>query len=257
MPTPEALQLLERATFILRYAEQTKADMLALRSLPKGPVSLGLPPALAHVLTAPLVRQLGRDYPDIRLRIAENFSPTLETALTSGDVDLAIINGPVSVPNIDATPLLREAICVILPTDDTRLGGGVADVRSLRGVPLILAGIAKSGIRLELDVAATRAACQLNVVVEVESASVAKRLVLDGVGWTVHVAAVAVDEITDGRLRAVRLGGCFLQRSLVQCIGRPRSRATQVLGETIRDLVKRMSASGELLNCEAVETASE
>ena len=47
-PTDEAHLLLERAVFLLRYAEQIKADLLARQSAPRGPVAIGLSPGLAH-----------------------------------------------------------------------------------------------------------------------------------------------------------------------------------------------------------------
>lgn len=252
-PTAEALQLLERAMFILRYAEQTKAEMQALMQVPRGTVSLGLPPALAQCLCVPLVRRVANIYPEINLRLVEDFSPSLETKLTSGQVDLAIINGPTSLPGIDAHPLLREDICVILPFSDERLSEGLVTVEALANVPLILTGIAKSGIRLELEIAASRIKQDLNVIVEVESIAVAKKLVLDGVGWTVHVATTIEEEIAAQRLKAVVLEGCKLERFLATSIGRPQSRATRVLADSIRTLVRELTTGGDLANCELIE----
>src|SRR5690606_37861770 len=72
-PTQNALMLLERANFILRYAEQMKTDMQALHMQPEGQVTLGLSPGLAAFLTAPLAIALKRDYPGVRLKVVEVF----------------------------------------------------------------------------------------------------------------------------------------------------------------------------------------
>ena len=252
-PTNEALQLLERAMYLLRYAEQTKAEMQALRQVPKGSVSLGLPPALAQCMSVPLVTHIATTYPEISLRIVEDFSPSLETKLISGQIDLAIVNGPIFLPGIDAHPLLREAICVILPFSDERLSGRVVTVEALVGVPLILTGIAKSGIRLELEIATSRLEQPLNVIVEVESIAVAKKLVLAGFGWTVHVATTIANEIAAEQLKAIILDSCKLDRYLATSIGRPQSRAAQVLSDSIRGVVRDIAASGNWDNCELLD----
>jgi LysR family transcriptional regulator, nitrogen assimilation regulatory protein len=254
-PTAEALQLLERAMFLIRYADQTKAEMQAFGQVPKGAVSLGLPPALAQCLSVPLVAHVASAYPEISLRIVESFSPSLEKKLTSGQVDLAIINGPTTLPAIEAHPLLREAICVILPFSDERLMGDVVTVEALAGVPLVLTGIAKSGIRSELEIAASRRNQALNVVVEVESIAVAKKLVLNGIGWTVHVATTIADEMAVKSLKAVTLEGCKLERSLATSIGRPQSRATRALSDSIRCVARELIANGGLPNCELMDVA--
>ena len=46
-PTPEGVLLLERASALLRTAEQLKFDIAGLRRAPQGLVVLGLSPALA------------------------------------------------------------------------------------------------------------------------------------------------------------------------------------------------------------------
>src|ERR1700754_2803737 len=68
-PTEEALFLLERASFLLRYAEQMKQDMTARQRDPRGPVAVGLSPGLALLLAVPLTRAVHQRLPEVRLRI--------------------------------------------------------------------------------------------------------------------------------------------------------------------------------------------
>src|SRR4051794_37327791 len=55
-PTEEAKLLLERASFLLRYAEQMKTDLMEFRREPRGTVAIGLSPGLAQLLAVPLLR---------------------------------------------------------------------------------------------------------------------------------------------------------------------------------------------------------
>ena len=246
--TADASMLLERVTFLLRYAEQTKLDLASSSAIPRGPVALGLPPGVSPLLVGALLRRLRERYPEIYLKIIE--TARTHDRLTHGLVDLAIVNGPISSPDLEAIPLYSDAICAIVPFDETRIGGQRVDLRLLDGVPLILTGVQKSGIRLELETAAARANVTLCPVVEVESVAVAKLLIRDGVGWTVHFAAAVQDEVDAHLLRAVPIIGLRLHRYVAWAVGRPRSRAVRALAELLRELVRESVGAGIWPNTE-------
>ena len=252
--TAEAALLLERSTFILRYAEQMKSDMTALRTSPGGPVALGLSPGLAGLLTAPLMARLLRSSPGLRLRVVEDFSPALNDLLVRGGVDLAILNGPGPIADVEATRVLSDALCLILPFDDPNITGADIELRHLHELPLILTGIAKSGIRRQLELAAGSADVTIRCIVEVTSISVAKTLINAGVGWTVHYAAAVKDEIAGGTLRAVPIRGLRLERSVAVPLGRPRSNAVQLLYQQLIGLMREMVLTGEWPHAELAES---
>ncbi len=255
-PTPEAIQLLDRANFLLRYAEQLKFDMQRLRSAhPSGPVALGLSPGLAPILVAPLFERISRDFADIHLKIEEDFAPVLHDHLIHGIVDLAILNGSAYLANIESTPLLSEALCAIARHSDPRLGDLPIDIEELANVPLILTGIPKAGIRLELEPAAARAGVRLRPVIEVETINVARTLVERGAGWTVHFAAAVRNEIDAGILRATPIKGLNLQRSLGHSIGRPQSRAATTVAGLVLELVRDMVTNGDWANASLLPQA--
>jgi LysR family nitrogen assimilation transcriptional regulator len=241
--TAEGHLLLERATFLLSFADQIKIDIADLQASPRGPVVLGLPPALARIVVPPLVGAMRERYPDINLRIQESFSPALCDALEKGTIDFAVLSGPVvASPLIQMAPLLNEKICAVARIDDPIMPHGAMTVRDLQGLPLILTGVPMAGVRLALDRAACLAGVVLNVVVEVETAMVAAQLVKDGVGWTVHYAAAVAGEMDAGTLRAVPIEGLILRRYLAHPVLRSPSKATvsmiSLLRETVSSLVR-------------------
>jgi DNA-binding transcriptional LysR family regulator len=93
--TLEGELLLDRATFLLRYSDQIKVDIIDLQGAARGPVALGLPPALASVLVLPLTRAVRNQYPEIKLRVSESFSPSLSESLEQGVLDIAVLSGPI------------------------------------------------------------------------------------------------------------------------------------------------------------------
>ena len=242
--TPEGELLLERSTFLLHYTDQIKVDIMDLRGTPRGPVTLGLPPALASVMVPPLVRVLRKRYRDIRLRVIESFFPALCDALEQGTVDVAVLSGPiVSRPLIHTEPLLTEQLCAIGPADDVRLCASSLTVRQLDRVPLILTGLQNSGIRLALERATAKEDIYLDGVMEVESATVAAQRVKDGVGWTIHFASAVSRDIEAGVLRAVPLKGIKLERYLAHTTTRPPSAATVSLISLICETTQTLIAT--------------
>lgn len=249
-PTDEARLLLERALFLLRYVEQTKSDLLARQREPRGPVAIGLSPGLAQQLTVLLTKASLHYFPEVRLRIVEGFAPSLQTMLAQGEVDIALLIEPIERSNLSAMPMLKEQICLIGVPDDHRIQKARLTIRDLAGVPLVMTGLVKSGVRLELEAAAAGAKIELNAVVDVETAEVARRLVLEGVGLTVHFAAAVKEDIEAGRLRAVPIDGLFLHRVLARAADRPASRATEGVMGVLRMVIERHVREGHWPNAE-------
>jgi LysR family nitrogen assimilation transcriptional regulator len=244
--TAEGNLLLERATFLVRFMDQIKLDIVALQASLRGPVVIGLPVALARMVVPPLVSRMRDRYPDVNLRVHESFLPALCEALEKGTIDFAVLSGPVvATPLIHLTPLLNDKICAVARCDDSSLPPASISVAALQGVPLILTGVQSAGVRLALDRAADLARVKLNVVVEVETAAVAARLVQDGVGWTVHYAAAVASEIAAGTLRAVPIDGLILQRYLARPVLHVTSQAAVAMIALFQETVSALIHSGQ------------
>lgn len=243
-PTPEGMVLLDRASFLLRYADQLKVDIADLAASPRGLVTIGLTPGLAPMLFVPLAEELRQRYPDIQLRLTETFAPALAQTLLQGTLDVALLSGPVRSPGICTIPLVAETLCAIGAPDDNSLGDGPVRLEQLQDIALILAGVPKSGVRLALEAAAAHHGLELQVAMEVESIEVARRLVARGFGWTVHFAAAIRDELSAGRLQARPVPELELQRLIGYAAARPPSRATLAVIETLKTIAAGLSLGG-------------
>jgi LysR family transcriptional regulator, nitrogen assimilation regulatory protein len=240
-PTEAAVVLLDRATFILRYFEQLRSDVAATQRDPHGPVALGMSPGLALTLALPLYDEISSRFPGVQLQIVEDFTDTLHDRLLRGTIDLAILNGPRSErPNLVTTPLMEEQICLIGVANSPHLRRAAVDVQDLPKIPLVLAGVAKSGVREVVETAATKAGIKLEPKVEVQSLEVAKRIISQGILCTAHFAAPIKDDIDSGRFRAVPIKGLFLTRFIARASDRPPSRATAVLTQLVQDVSRQL-----------------
>lgn len=235
--TEAGIHLQSRAEFLLRYAQQLRDDMRTHQREPAGAVAIGLSPDMSPMLAVPLTLRIQNQFPSVKLRFVEGFAPTLHDMLLRGEVDLAVLNGSVRSADLVMEPLLREQMCLVGLAGDSRLSAKSLQVIDLVGMPLIMTGLAKSGVRLELEVAAARAGSLLETVVEVETLDVAKRLIFAGIGLTVHFAAVVHDDLQRKKLAAVPIDGLFLDRKIARAAGRPPSRATEALMTLLREVV--------------------
>jgi LysR family nitrogen assimilation transcriptional regulator len=71
-PTDEARLVLERAIFLLQYAEQIKSDLVSLQKEPRGPVAIGMSPGLAQQLTVVLTKAVLKQFPEVPTGVACN-----------------------------------------------------------------------------------------------------------------------------------------------------------------------------------------
>jgi LysR family nitrogen assimilation transcriptional regulator len=236
--TEAGVLLQSRAEFLLRYAQQLRDDMHAYQCEPAGTVAVGLSPGMSPMLAVPLTQRIQHRFTAVKLRFVEGFAPMLHDMLLRGEIDLAVLNGAVRSTDLTMEPLLREQMCLIGLADDPRLSARSLQVTDLAGMPLIMTGLAKSGVRLELEASAARTGTLLDAVVEVESVDVAKRLIFAGIGLTVHFAGVVHEDLQRKRLAAVPIDGLYLHRKIARATGRPPSRATEAVTAVLREVVE-------------------
>jgi LysR family nitrogen assimilation transcriptional regulator len=236
--------LLERAQFLLRYTDQLKSDIGALQTEPIGTVAIGLSPGIAPLLAVPLTLRTKNRYPHMTLRFVEGLAPSLQQMVLSGEVDMAVLNGAVGARDLVMVPLLTEQMCLIGKPGDLNASRKEMAITELSDIPLVLTGLAKSGVRLQLEATAARAGVTLNTVVEVESLEVAKRLIFAGIGSTVHFAAVVQADIQAGRLAVIPIEGLYLERVVARASSRPASRATECLMAMLHEVVSEEVTSG-------------
>jgi LysR family nitrogen assimilation transcriptional regulator len=239
--TPEGLELRKRAQHLLRIFDQVKEDVAGVTGDPSGSVVVGLNPQVSNSAGAQLVQQFLREYPRGEFKFVEALSPRLQEMVSAGDVDIAVLSGrsPTEIPQVAIEPLFEDQACLIGKADDPLLQRPEIPIQSLRSLPLILHGL-RAGIRNELEILANKKRVPLNVVVEVESTSIAKQLIREGMGYGVAYALLHLGAgVGDRRLAAVPISGLWMQRSLAWAIDRPLS---PLAGQVLRSLRATMIA---------------
>lgn len=157
--TPAGETLLPVAKRILADVDSARLEVRELAGLRRGRVRVGAPPSLCVSVFADVLRRYHDTYPGIALHVEEGGSHDLVRALTSGELDLALVIGASEDTRgaLSSTPVLTEGL-VVASRASGSWPGRRAEVRlaELADRPLVMF---REGYDLrETTVAACRAA---------------------------------------------------------------------------------------------------
>ncbi|WP_129991962.1 LysR family transcriptional regulator [Rahnella sp. CFA14(1/10)] len=113
--TDSGQALYQRGLNILEEFRQLEAELEDINSLKSGHLRLGIPPMVGTQI-APLIGSFRQQYPGIELIISEFGGLTVQQAVISGELDLALTALPANaVPSIASLPLFSHPMCVVMP----------------------------------------------------------------------------------------------------------------------------------------------
>lgn len=96
-PTQAGLQMLGYAERLLALQDEMRTAFTGAGGL-RGTVRLGVSETIVHTCLGTLVRRLHAAYPLLEVDITVDISANLRAALLSGEVDVALLLGPVAAP---------------------------------------------------------------------------------------------------------------------------------------------------------------
>jgi LysR family transcriptional regulator, nitrogen assimilation regulatory protein len=231
-------RLFEHAGAILRGLSQAQTEVIALRAVPVGNVSIALPPLLGGVMSAELVRRLRVEYPLIAVGLREGFAAESLDWLGSGSIDIAILFNPPPVATLISERVLDDQVHLVGAPGALDLAPGRPfAAKGLATVPLILPP-KPHRLRGLIDEAASKAGSTLKVEVEVTGTNTMLELVRKGIGCTVLPSVLLSDEIRERRLQNWPIIKPIIPTKLfvATSMQRPHAIATKIVIKTIKDL---------------------
>jgi LysR family nitrogen assimilation transcriptional regulator len=220
-------------------------------------LSLGIAADLGLPLIAPLARGFRERWPDLSLDVREGCGADLEEWLLHRHVDLAVLQDPPSLPELDATPLLTEALGLVAPIHSLLVRDKrPLPMRELAGDSLILPS-RPHWIRRRLDGAAQQHGVQLHPVLQVTSIALTKAMVRGGLGCTVLPRAVVEDEINSGVLAFRPIGHPPLMCTRVLAFHRAASNSlVPAFADLVRESVIALARGGAWAGAQVVRPAA-
>ena len=191
--------LMERIDVILGLL-RAPLEQAAAPAQTTGSISLALPAEPAPFLAPRLLEACRTRWPGVTLSIREGASASLEEWVLDRRVDIAVLQDPPALDELDVEPVVAERLGLVSGVRTIRLeGADSVRVRQLGGLKLILPD-PRHWIRRLVDAAAFRRGITLNQVQQVDGVALTKEMVRDGHGHTVLPFVAVRDEVARGSL---------------------------------------------------------
>lgn len=241
VPTDAGMALYRNARQILRQIDQTVLEVQAQGDQPRGKVSIGMPTAVAYVLTVPLLGEIRRRYPEIELHIIENMSGILLELLSSGRLDMSFLydgGRQAALKSFKATKVLDEELVYVSAAKEVVPSVSLQD---LVDVDWVLPA-APGGTRQIIDTGFARLGRTPRVVAELSSAKALKGAILSGYGASILPPAIIMEDVARGEMRAASFTDVDLSRPLSLCVPAnvPLSPAGQRVHDTAVEVVQML-----------------
>jgi LysR family nitrogen assimilation transcriptional regulator len=236
VPASVGTALLAHARAILELAQRARTDMAERQRNPRGRLTIGLPPRVAHVVTADLVERFHARYPEAGITIMEGLSLRLREWLVGGRADMAILFDPAPSPQITLETLVREPL-VLVSSRPLPARLRLAEVVQR---PLVMPS-APNALRRLLDEHAAPRGLSLQLVAEVDSVQTVLNLVARGVADAVLPASAPRLARGLAPLHVAAIHAPVVRNRLVLAVptARPATRLLQAGTQLLRELVQR------------------
>jgi LysR family nitrogen assimilation transcriptional regulator len=197
--TPAGVCLRDRLDTVMQLLSSPLDDERAAATMP-GTVSLAVPAEAGPLLVAPLAKQFRARWPHVTLDIREGNGVDLEEWVLHGRVDIAILQDPPSLAELEVIPILTESLGLVAPVrSELASDKRPLRLRDLAGESLILPN-RQHWIRRRVERAAHQYGIRLTPVLQVNSVPLTKEMVRNGLGCTILPCTSVREDVARGAL---------------------------------------------------------
>ncbi len=202
VPTPKGLELYVYAERMLSLHSEMVFRLAGSADL-SGTLRLGTAETLVHTLLDTLLREMHQLYPQVTPEITVDISPNLQSALLSGELDVALLLGPVAEPRV-RNVALHDYELAWVASPELALGVGRLGLPELARWPILSyargtlphAQLAELFSQPDLPPVRLFANSSLATIV---------RMAVDGIGIGILPRAVADRDLAERRLRLLEV----------------------------------------------------
>lgn len=206
-----------------------------------GTVHVGVLPSMSRQLLPLLFSDLRVRAPAVRLHINEGFSGELDEHMSSGRLDMAVVNRYGSSAARGEDVLGTVETYLVGKPGLPLLSGGKVMFRQLAELPLVLPAT-PNGLRSTLDQLSRRHGVQLDIVMEVDTSTAMKEVALSGHAFTLLPSMAVSQELLAGSLAAVPIVNPSIKRTIALSLTtqRPLSKAARLVAARVRHLATNL-----------------
>lgn len=253
--------LIRHARIVIDQLSIARHEIKGQEAEPSGEVRLGLPGTISQILSVPLILEVRKRFPKIKLCIAEAMSGFVTEWIREGRIDLAVLYMPVSDNALNSSEVISEELWLLGPMKPPAgvkppASGAVAYAKVTQ-LPLILPS-ADHGLRMLLEREASARGLSLDPVIEVDSYANIKGLVEEGIGYSVLPYNSIARDVQSERLLAWPITQPEIKRSvhLAHPVDRPLSHAVSSVHALCRTTLLNLVVKGKWNGARAAADAS-
>jgi DNA-binding transcriptional LysR family regulator len=233
-----SLKLTEAGELLARYADGLFAservveqELAMLRGLRSGSLSVGASTTIATYLLPSILGAFHQAYPGVRLKMTSANTKAIAKLLLEGDIEIALVEGPVSDPHLRSIPWRRDhMVLIVSPSHPLALLHEPIDISALSNQVWILREPGSGSLEVVLGVL-KKYGIQPSDTLELGSSEAIKQAVAAKLGVAIVSGAVASDQIALGKLKAMSVKELSVHRLFAKLVvdGRRPSAAARAL----------------------------
>ena len=234
--TDAGVILLEHARDILERVDLARAAVRDSAPTQGERIIIGMAPSISAMLSYPLIKLGAQKFPNVTIVLVEELSSVLLEWLENGRIDIAIGYELLNSAKVAGDPLfIQDFFLVQSPKAKPRRRK--INYAELANIELLMPA-SPHGLRELMEASAARLGLNLKIRFEVQSISVLKELVEQGICATVLSYGAVARECEKGRLVATEIVNPTIKRIayLAYSLRRSRSKAKDAVLAFIREL---------------------
>jgi len=237
--TPEGVEFLRLAQSVLGGYRQALNEFTLFRDGVSGVVRVAALPSVAATLLPPLIADVRRERPGIRISVEDTLAHIAMAHVLDGEADLAVATEEHLPDGLAFTPLTSDRFSVVFRSDHRFHGRATVGWREFVREPVVMFG-ASSSIRDLTDEVLARIGAAPSAVVEAQNIAVIAGLVAAGIG-VAAAPALVLPLMAFARLESAELIQPTVERALgiVTARDRPVSPAAAHVAERLAHTLSR------------------
>ena len=232
--SPEGRLLLPRIESLVNDANGLNDFLTNVRSIAAGSVQLATQPSIGWPLISHLLEVVGRDYPKIRIQISEGTTNNIEEWLSDGRCELAVLSRAASPRYAESKPMFSLPMYLVADPGNPLMKNARIAFKAAARLPLVMAA-APNGGRILLEEEAKRQDLPLNVVQDVNSFYLIKRIVRKFPVFTITTRTSVEEDLEKGELAGIPVVQPTIRQTFYLCAASRRMPTNAV--KTIKSLI--------------------
>lgn len=212
--TPAGRIFYEGATQILEQYRRMEQDIYGLMQKIKGPLPVGSSATAATYLLPQVFYNFSRSYPEVQIKLSVSSAETIIDDLLEGRIDIGVIEGKRSRPNISFEEIAEDEIVIIASDENPLAVKDPLNVDDLVSQPFIMPE-ANSGMREFIDdflFSKNIDPANLKIAMTLDNTELIVQMVQSGIGISFVSKWSVFRPIKEGTIKILKVSGRRLLR---------------------------------------------